>query len=259
MAGLKYVQVIGVDNVLNRLLCPLQIGFTACKNLEVSLKCCTKRSPEEKVGIFCKKDGKYDIVEYSELSQAQAEEKWEEDPSQLKFDLGSILIFMLDAQKLLSLCKDTAKLNEMYHVAHKKVAYYDQETKQSVAPTEPNAYKFELFLHNFLPMCSDGKVGALKVNRNEEFGPVKNADGPEGEALVNDSPSMALKLISDSNKDMVRALIGDNADKFDALYGDSVFEIGALKTYLGEGDNLKHVTDSKIVSMLDLEKKVEIL
>ena len=29
----EYVQVIGVDNVLNRLLDPLQIGFTACKNL----------------------------------------------------------------------------------------------------------------------------------------------------------------------------------------------------------------------------------
>lgn len=72
VSGLKYVQVIGVDNVLNRTLCPLQLGFTACKQLEASLKCCTKRSPDEKVGIFCKKNGKYDIVEYSELSPEQA-------------------------------------------------------------------------------------------------------------------------------------------------------------------------------------------
>ena len=63
------MQVIGADNVLNRVLCPLHIGYTACKELDVSLKCCTKLSPDEKVGIFCKKNNKYDIIEYSELSQ----------------------------------------------------------------------------------------------------------------------------------------------------------------------------------------------
>jgi len=62
------VQVIGVDNVLNRLLDPVQVYFTASKQLETSLKCLVKRSPDEKVGVVCKKNNKYDIVEYSELS-----------------------------------------------------------------------------------------------------------------------------------------------------------------------------------------------
>ena len=48
---------------------PLQIGFTACKNLQASLKCCVKRNSSEKVGVVCKKNAKYDIVEYSELSE----------------------------------------------------------------------------------------------------------------------------------------------------------------------------------------------
>jgi UDP-N-acetylglucosamine/UDP-N-acetylgalactosamine diphosphorylase len=68
----EYVQVIGVDNVLNKILDPLQIGFMAGRQLEASLKCCIKRDPAEKVGVVLKKNGKYDIVEYSELSEEQA-------------------------------------------------------------------------------------------------------------------------------------------------------------------------------------------
>ena len=45
-------------------------------------------------------------------------------------------------------------------------------------PSKENGYKFELFLHNFLPFCEAGKFGAIKVTRAEEFAPVKNADGP---------------------------------------------------------------------------------
>ena len=82
----------------------------------------------------------------------------------------------------------------MYHVAHKKVAYWDGE--EVVTPQIPNAYKFELFLHNFLPLCSEGKVGAIKVEREEEFGPVKNAEG-------NDSPASALQLMRNSHLRMV--------------------------------------------------------
>lgn len=43
-------------------------------------------------------------------------------------------------------------------------------------PEKPNAYKFELFIHNFLPFCEPGKFGVLIVPREEEFAPVKNAE-----------------------------------------------------------------------------------
>lgn len=35
---------------------------------DVTLKSCSKRSADEKVGVVAKKNGKYAIVEYSELS-----------------------------------------------------------------------------------------------------------------------------------------------------------------------------------------------
>jgi len=44
-------------------------------------------------------------------------------------------------------------------------------------------------LHNFLPFCDTGKFGAIKVNRADEFAPVKNADGPSNQAPVDDSPA----------------------------------------------------------------------
>lgn len=65
------------------------------------MKCCTKRDPSEKVGVVVLKNGKYDIVEYSELSDEQANR---EEDGELYFDLGSILIFMLSTKKLLALC-----------------------------------------------------------------------------------------------------------------------------------------------------------
>lgn len=98
----EYVQVIGVDNVLNKILDPLQIGFMATRGLEASLKCCGKRDPSEKVGVVLKKNGKYDIVEYSELSEEQASRQ--ADDGSLYFELGSILIFVLSTKKLLALC-----------------------------------------------------------------------------------------------------------------------------------------------------------
>lgn len=68
----KFVQVIGVDNVLNKILDPTHIGYTEQHNFDASLKCCVKSSPEEKVGVVLKKNGKYDIVEYSEISSEMA-------------------------------------------------------------------------------------------------------------------------------------------------------------------------------------------
>ena len=46
---------------------PIQIGFTACNGLHASLKVVKKKDVNEKVGVVCKKNGKYDIVEWAEL------------------------------------------------------------------------------------------------------------------------------------------------------------------------------------------------
>lgn len=127
--SVDYVQVIGVDNVLNKLLDPIQVGITAAQGLEASLKVCVKRDAAEKVGVVCKKNGKYDIVEYSELSEELANKpKPDGNYDELYFELGNILIFMMSSKRLIQLSMDTASLNKLYHLAHKKVEYFDKGT-----------------------------------------------------------------------------------------------------------------------------------
>ena len=60
-----------------------------------------------------------------------------------------------------------------YHVAFKKAKYIDEDGKL-VEPDSPNAYKFEAFLFDAFGEVDD--MAVLRVKREEEFAPVKNAD-----------------------------------------------------------------------------------
>ena len=60
-----------------------------------------------------------------------------------------------------------------YHVANKKTGYMD-ENNNFVEVTEPNAYKFEAFLFDAFGEVDE--MAVLRVKREEEFAPVKNAD-----------------------------------------------------------------------------------
>ena len=71
-----------------------------------------------------------------------------------------------------------------YHVAFKKASYLDANGNL-VKPSEPNAYKFEAFLFDAFSMVDDMSI--LRVKREEEFAPVKNAEGV-------DSPETAREL-----------------------------------------------------------------
>jgi len=186
---LEYVQVIGVDNSLNKVLDPLFIGFTYFNQLQVSMKALPKRNAEEKVGVVAIKNGKYDIVEYSEFSPELAAELTA-DGSRLKFYLGNILIFLFNAKFLLDQCTGSSNDQSLYHRAHKSIAHWDGE-KEVKSP----GWKFELFIHNVMSEVTKGKLGVFQVERETDFAPVKNANGPEEEALVNDSPAQSRQMI----------------------------------------------------------------
>ncbi len=50
--GVKYIHIIGVDNIMNRVLDPLFVGLAIKKELKVAAKACGKRSPDDKVGVI---------------------------------------------------------------------------------------------------------------------------------------------------------------------------------------------------------------
>lgn len=51
-SGIQYIHVVGVDNVLCKLLDPLYVGFTIQKELKVAAKVIGKISPYEPMGVF---------------------------------------------------------------------------------------------------------------------------------------------------------------------------------------------------------------
>ena len=119
---MEFVQVIGVDNILNKLLDPIQLGFSAINNFCATSKTCCKRNAAEKVGVVAKKDGKYAIVEYSELSESHATSVNEN--GDLTFRHGNLLMFVFNAKTLLEFTSSD-KIKGLYHKAHKKVDFWD--------------------------------------------------------------------------------------------------------------------------------------
>ena len=71
-----------------------------------------------------------------------------------------------------------------YRITNKKAKYLDKNG-EVVVPSSPNAYKFEAFLFDAFGEVDE--MAVLRVKREEEFAPVKNASGV-------DSPETAREL-----------------------------------------------------------------
>ena len=179
--GIEWVFIGGVDNVLVKMVDPVLIGLSIERNVLAAGKSVVKANPHEKVGAFCKKDGKPSVIEYSEISNELAEAV--DEKGELLFGESHILCNQFNIKIL----EELAKNKLPYHVAFKKATYMD-EKGNIISPTEPNAYKFEAFI--FDAFSSIPEMLVMRVKREEEFAPVKNAEGV-------DSPETARKLYKD--------------------------------------------------------------
>ena len=176
--GIEWVFIGGVDNVLVKMVDPVLIGLSEKKHVLAAGKSLVKAGPKEKVGVFCKKNGKPSVIEYSEISEEMAAETKED--GELKYGESHILCNLFNIKAI----EKISKLQLPYHVAFKKAKYLDNNGNV-VSPDKPNAYKFEAFLFDAFESLDD--MAVLRVKREEEFAPVKNAEGV-------DSPETARKL-----------------------------------------------------------------
>ncbi|CAB4064796.1 UAP1 [Lepeophtheirus salmonis] len=71
----KYIQLYCVDNILVRVGDPLFTGYCIKEGAECANKVVAKSYPSETVGITCKVDGAYQVVEYSEITDKAAEQR----------------------------------------------------------------------------------------------------------------------------------------------------------------------------------------
>ena len=181
--GVQWVFIGGVDNCLVKMVDPVLMGIAIDKNVSVACKSIVKANPHEKVGVFCKKNGKPYVIEYSEITEEMAEAV--DENGELLYGESHILcnLFSVDAIERMG-------ANPLpYHSAFKKAKYIDKDGNL-VDPESPNAYKFEAFL--FDAFSAVDEMAVLRVKREEEFAPVKNADS----AGV-DCPRTARKLYED--------------------------------------------------------------
>lgn len=174
--GVKYVHIIGVDNLLAKPADPAMLGYAAEGALDVVNKVVTKNAPTERVGVMALKNGRAAIVEYSEITEQQS--------TATDAATGGLLF---GAANIASHLYSTAFLQEAvrraddlpWHVARKKVATYTRDAATGaltvVAPAAENGIKMEMFIFDCFSWAETAKTGYYTVAREDEFAPIKNA------------------------------------------------------------------------------------
>ena len=167
-AGVEWLNVFAVDNVLQRIADPCFVGAVIQNGCAAGSKVVRKCAPDEKVGVMCLEDGRPSIVEYYELTEDLMNAKDEKgDPA---YYFGVILNYLFRVADL----EKIREKNLPLHVVEKKIPYLSEEG-ELVKPDKPNGYKFEqlvLDMIHELDSCLP-----FEVERNKEFAPIKNATG----------------------------------------------------------------------------------
>lgn len=217
--GVKYLHVFSIDNALVKPADPVFIGYCIQQKADCGNKVVWKSHAHEQVGVVASRNGRPCIVEYSEITKEMAEKT--DDRGVLVYGAGNICnhFYTLDfiREKILP------NMGNLYHMAHKKIPYYDETTATTITPDVNNGIKLETFIFDVFPLSE--RMAVLDVERSEEFAPVKNKPGSP-----TDSPDTAREMISS----LAKKWIEDAGGK---LTGDlsSICEISPSTSYAGDG------------------------
>lgn len=159
-----------VDNPLVKVCDPAFLGFHLLNRSDVSTKVVAKVDPAEKVGLLVEVEGRHQMIEYTDLPKDLAEER--DATGALKLRCGNIAVHVFRRDFLERMANEENGLP--FHRSSKKVSYID-ESGELVHPAENNAFKFERFIFDILPRAE--RPLAMEVIREDEFTPLKNAEG----------------------------------------------------------------------------------
>lgn len=166
--GVEWLNVFSVDNVLQRIADPVFVGAVIDSGCVSGAKVVKKASPDEKVGVMCKKDGHPYIIEYYEFTD-ELKEAVDAD-GEPAYNYGVILNYIFRINEL----KGIMDVDFPVHVVEKKIPYMN-ESGEYIQPDEPNGYKFEGLILDMIMLLEDCLV--FEVEREKEFAPVKNKEG----------------------------------------------------------------------------------
>lgn len=167
-AGIEWLNVFAVDNVLQKIADPCFVGAVIGKNCAVGAKVVRKNAPDEKVGVMCLEDGRPSIVEYYELTEELMNAKDENgDPA---YYFGVILNYLFRVPDLIGILDKHLPL----HIVEKKIPYLN-EAGELVKPDLPNGFKFENLVLDMIHQMDS--CLPFEVVREKEFAPIKNRTG----------------------------------------------------------------------------------
>lgn len=217
--GIKYVNLILIDNPLANPFDPELVGFHQKQEAEITFKCTEKMNPEEKVGLLVKEGDRCRVVEYSEIPES--EKKALRSDGRLKHccaNLSLLCFSMSFIQHITTPIESTIPL----HKSWKRATYLDENLISHVSQ-EPIAWKFETFIFDWISHAE--KIAALVYPREECFAPLKNLVGA-------DSPSTVQEALQNRERKIIESLTGLPAPLFPfELAAEFYYPTPSLRAY----------------------------
>ena len=186
-------------------------------------------------------DGKPGVVEYSEISEEM--ETLVDDEGNLVHSLANICVhyFSLD---FLSRAVDLEDCLPV-HLAKKKISHVT-EAGNIVKPDIPNGFKLEKFVFDIFQFVEPERFVVFECKREEEFEPLKNAEGSVGtpETCRTKISRLHAKWLLAAGAELVGhdgdSLVGDEGDDDTKINKKMMVEVSPMVSYAGEGLE-KHV------------------
>ncbi|KAI4371593.1 hypothetical protein MLD38_009922 [Melastoma candidum] len=214
--GIKFLDCYGVDNALVRVADPTFLGYFIDKGVDAAAKVVRKAYPQEKVGVFVRrgKGGPLTVVEYSELDPTLAS-AINQETGRLRYCWSNVCLHMFTLDFLNQVANGLEK-DSIFHLAEKKIPSIHGQTV---------GLKLEQFIFDAFPYAPS--TALFEVLRDEEFAPVKNANGSSF-----DTPDSARLLVLRLHTRWVVAAGGFVTHSV-PLYATGV-EVSPLCSYAGE-------------------------
>ncbi len=167
--GITELYYAQVDNPLVKICDPVFLGHHCLAGAEVSTKVVRRRTVEERVGVYLKRNGKEAIVEYSDLAAEHMSAL--DEKGEILYWAGNTAIHIFSLPFVRRINEHGFSLP--YHRARKKNAL----PHHSGRTQDVEVWKFETFVFDAIPLAKH--ACAMEIAREEEFAPVKNKTGED--------------------------------------------------------------------------------